>query len=404
LLKNKATLLIGLIVIGAFLYGAAELILLRLETGDVYPPYSSLRSDPLGTKAFYESLESCCELKVERNYEPFVEIKNRTQTAILFLGVPDEELDEIPEPLAKDFNSFVENGGRLVFSFLPKNETLLQGAVKKAIRKQNENEEKKEKKESEPDFMPKTVSMQEEWGFEFANSFLRVGKPATAKLSDSTDQLPAAISCHTSLYFRKLDTSWRVIYEREGKPLLIERKQGKGTIVLSSLSFFFSNEAMAKERHADLLAWIIGDQPAVIFDEYHHGISSSPGVASLARKYHLEFLFFGLLLLAGLFIWKNSIPLVPSIEEENSFSNGGFARGKESSEGLVNLLRRNIPSRNILSTSYQEWKKSMTTKDLTKNKLELIHSIIEEQDQLPVRQRNPLTAYNRISEALKERG
>jgi hypothetical protein len=124
---------------------------------------------------------------------------------------------------------------------------LLQGAVKKAIRKQNENEEKKEKKESEPDFMPKTVSMQEEWGFEFANSFLRVGRPATAKLSDSDDLHPAAISCHPSLYFRKLDASGRVIYEREGKPLLIERKQGKGTIVVITVFFFLMKQWRKKD-------------------------------------------------------------------------------------------------------------------------------------------------------------
>jgi len=403
LLKNKATLLIGLIVTAAFLYGAAKLILLRLETGDVYPPYSSLRSDPLGTKALFESLESCCDLQVERNYEPFVEIKDRKETTLLFLGVQDEELDEIPEPLEKDFDAFVENGGRLVFSFLPKNETFLQGAVKKAIQRESEKEKEKEKKESEPDLMPKTASIPDKWGFEFANSSLPVAKPATAKLRDFSDQLPPAISCHTSLYFRKLNSSWRVIYEREGRPLLIERRQGKGTIVLSSLSFFFSNEAMLKERHADLLAWIVGGQPAVIFDEYHHGISGSPGVAALGRKYHLEFFLFGLLLLAGLFIWKNAVPLVPSFDEMNSGAHAN-TRGKESAEGLVNLLRRNVPKGEILSTSYQEWKKSITARDLTKNKLELVRAIIEEQDRLSVRQKDPLTAYNRISEALKERG
>ena len=32
-------------------------MVLRFESGDVYPVYSSLRSDPLGTRAFYDSLE-----------------------------------------------------------------------------------------------------------------------------------------------------------------------------------------------------------------------------------------------------------------------------------------------------------------------------------------------------------
>ena len=36
--------------------GLIRLFKLRFEAGDVYPAYSSLRSDPLGTMAFYESL------------------------------------------------------------------------------------------------------------------------------------------------------------------------------------------------------------------------------------------------------------------------------------------------------------------------------------------------------------
>ena len=46
------------LAIGAtlFVLGVIYLFLLRFEAGDVYPPYSSLRADPLGTMAWYESL------------------------------------------------------------------------------------------------------------------------------------------------------------------------------------------------------------------------------------------------------------------------------------------------------------------------------------------------------------
>lgn len=395
MLRNKGTLLLGLIILVIFFYGAVQLILLRLQTGDVYPPYSSLRSDPLGTKALFESLQTCCGLKVVRSYEPFVEVSGRTRATVLFLGVEAVEMDAVPESLASEFNSFVQNGGRLVFTFLPKNETSLPGSVKKAIEKQKG----KEKKNAE--LIPEIVSLQEEWGVELANSALHAVKQETAQLLDTALPLPSHVVCHTSLYFRKLNPSWRVLYEREAKPVLIERKLGNGTIVFSALSYFLSNEAMLKERHADLLAWVVGTKPEVIFDEYHHGISASPGVAALGRKYHLQWFFFGLLLLAVLFLWRSAVPLVPPFEEGDSAGNG--ARGKESAEGLTNLLRRNIPVRQILSVCHAEWKKSQASKGFSSSKMEQIDSIIEKHNQLPLRQKDPLSAYNQVSRMLKER-
>ena len=376
-------------------------MMFRLETGDVYPPYSSLRSDPLGTKILFESLEKCCDLKVERNYLPFQEIKS-TKSTVFFMGLGDEDLDSIPGTVAKDINHFVENGGRLVLTFLPRNETFLQGSVKKAIKNQQEKAKEKKEKDQESEFEPKSVSIPEEWDFEFANLSLPEIGQVFATLRDPQSSLPSKISCHTSLYFRKVGSEWNVIYERDGMPVILERAVGKGTIVLSTLSFFLSNEAMLKERHPALLAWIVGNQPGIIFDEYHNGIMASPGVASLARKYQLEGLFFGILILAGLFLWKSSSPLVPPYSEDGTESD--FARGKESAEGLMNLLRRNIPARQLLSVCYQEWKKSVASKGLTKRKLEQIDSIIEAQNQIPVRQRNQLSTYNRISEVIKERG
>ncbi len=76
-------------------------------------------------------------------------------------------------------------------------------------------------------------------------------------------------------------------------------------------SYFVSNEAMEKDRHADLLAWLVGANRNVVFDEAHFGIVETSGVAMLMRKYRLHGLAAGLLLLAGLFIWKNASRLVP---------------------------------------------------------------------------------------------
>jgi hypothetical protein len=51
-----------------FAFGVTRLVQLRFEHGDVYPPYSSLRADPLGTMAFYESLGKVPEVSVQRDF------------------------------------------------------------------------------------------------------------------------------------------------------------------------------------------------------------------------------------------------------------------------------------------------------------------------------------------------
>ncbi|MGD8493987.1 MAG: hypothetical protein PVH44_10295, partial [Desulfobacterales bacterium] len=51
-----------------FVLGVIQLFLLRFEAGDVYPAYSTLRSDPLGGRAFYRGLENLRNTSIERNY------------------------------------------------------------------------------------------------------------------------------------------------------------------------------------------------------------------------------------------------------------------------------------------------------------------------------------------------
>jgi len=51
--------------------------------------------------------------------------------------------------------------------------------------------------------------------------------------------------------------------------VVIERDFGKGSVVIATDSYFVSNESMEQDRHADLLAWLIGANKNVVFDEAH---------------------------------------------------------------------------------------------------------------------------------------
>src|SRR5204863_5323220 len=139
---------------------------------------------------------------------------------------------------------------------------------------------------------------------------------------------------------------------------LIERRFGSGSLVFSADSYFLSNEAMRKERHPQLLAWLIGRNATVLFDETHLGVTESPGIAALVRKYRLHGLVIGLILMAGLFVWKKAISFVPAYDEEQAERHGDAVAGKDSAAGFVNLLRRSISPSEILPVCFAEWKKA----------------------------------------------
>ena len=93
--------------------------------------------------------------------------------------------------------------------------------------------------------------------------------------------LPDELEWHSGAILTNLDKAWRTIYARGTNPVVVERKFGSGTVVLATDSYFLSNEALRKERHAELLAWLVGPGRAVVFDEAHFGIVETSGVASL---------------------------------------------------------------------------------------------------------------------------
>jgi hypothetical protein len=211
------------------------------------------------------------------------------------------------------------------------------------------------------------------------------------------------VSWHSSLRFEGLGTEWRALYELDGKPVVIERAYGKGTVVLASDSWFVSNEALVKERRPGLLAWLAGPNSAVIFDETHFGIEESPGVAALGRKYRLQGLFAGLLLLAALFIWKNSVSLVPPGEWRPERS-AGAQGGRDSLAGLAGLLRRTVPRSDILAACAEEWKKTNRKGAAdTGGDVALVESIVASETKRPARGRDPVGAYQQIHKLLAER-
>lgn len=357
----------------AFVFGLVHLLNLRFKAGDVYPVYSSLRTDPLGAKAFYESLANLPGFHVRRNYQPFEKLDDETRQTIFLFGIPAEEARTSSEDELRVIENMANAGDRIVVTILP---------LVEAPRPVRKLKTKKKEDKAGSD----VIDLDKRWGYAFAYS------------EDATNKL-----WHTQLYFDKLDPKWDVLESRGEFPAVIERHFGKGSVILCADSFFVSNEAMRQERRPELLATLVGQNHDIVFDETHLGVGEDPGVMTLMRKYRLHGLLFGLLLLAGLFVWKNAASFVPP-HEDTGTNGAALADGKDSAAGFVNLVRRSIPASELLPACVAEWKKSLAhTLPASGGRRERVDAVLAEQQALPARQRNPLGAYRQIAEILKKR-
>jgi hypothetical protein len=156
---------------------------------------------------------------------------------------------------------------------------------------------------------------------------------------------------------------------------------------------------MLKDRHADFLAWLVGPVGNIFFDESHFGIVEEPGIATLIRKYRLYGMAVGLMLLAALFIWKNSVSFVPLESEAVELP---YVAGRDAATGFVNLLRRNIPPRDILKVCFTEWTRSLQQTGIhSLSRVDAAQTVFEAESARPVLERNSVRAYRDICAALK---
>ncbi len=97
MMNRKLPLILLFVCAAAFALGIARLFQLRFETGDVYPPYYSLRADPLGTSALYESLDRMPGISTSRDYSVNNQLPDGRGTTYLHLAGNREEWRELPE-------------------------------------------------------------------------------------------------------------------------------------------------------------------------------------------------------------------------------------------------------------------------------------------------------------------
>ncbi|MBI5383351.1 MAG: DUF4350 domain-containing protein [Verrucomicrobia bacterium] len=418
---KRLPVILLLLGVAAFLAGLLHLFHLRFEAGDVFPEYSSLRADPLGAKAFYESLDRL--VPARRHYQSLAKLGEGRDATLFYLGANLHEL-RLPEDDFQELERFVGEGGRLVISLFPRfrKPTLwfFEDEAERKPRARGTNSisakdgqgtnapprKRTRRLSREESDLPglRRVAITERWKFDV--QYAPAGrdergtyKPITAKRK-TVAPVPESVEWHSASYFETNDPVWRAVYVREReRPVAMERRLGGGSMVLLTDSYLFSNEALRQHREPALLAWLVGPARRVIFEETHLGVEEAPGLATLARQYRLHGVFLALLLLAALYIWRNSVPFMPPPEEQLAWEHGDAVLGKESAAGFVNLLRRNIRGSDVLAVCFAEWKKSCG-RGIAAPRLHQVQAVVEAEASGPARSRNSVEAYRKCCAVL----
>jgi hypothetical protein len=298
-MRRRTTMVLGIAAV-VLLLGAATVISRVLEaqmsSGAVYARYSSLRSDPEGSKLLYESL-AAAGARVSRYYRD-TDALSCSGAAVLFAGVAPASL----QVTAADFERLARGGCRVVVAV------------------------------SVPEDMKGRVT---------------VGKWDAVLVRANND------SC------LEYGREWRNLHPRGNCILAAERAVGRGTLVLVSDAAVFANSSVARRRDTAVLAAIIGPAPRVIVDEFHHGVHEAGSIVGLGRRYRLHGLGAGLLVVTILFLWRRSRPFpLPDAEPAVLVRADAAIEGRSAFAGLVNLLERNVPAADVPGLVWDRWKRT----------------------------------------------
>lgn len=425
-----------------FILVFSQVLQMRFSDGDVYPYYATFRNDPLGTSALYESLERMESLELSRNTTSLLTVKGLDgDTALMLIGVPHTSFEKLR---AKEDSPVIravqDEGARLVLTLNPELVPEFFSPVeseeeqewmekRRELQKEIKREEEKKKKagedkEAEEEEKKKTKEKIEEFEKRMSGE---IGKPLHDLLdveiadvekfekpeegwetvpvdSIAKEGPPKATPAWFSQYrFGDLGKQWKVVLEVKDKPVVVERKWGKGSVVLASDSYFVSNEALHRGAEVEFLTWLLGGKTRIVFDETIHGSNETGGAMKLMRQYRVHGVFFGLLIFVALWAWRSASFLAPGDEaiERGLVGGGGMVAGAETGSGFVDLLRRSIPSKTILKRCLSTFRSSNHSKLSAKQEGE-IEQLVKRHAENPRHFTAP-DAYREITAVIRKR-
>lgn len=388
--RSRPAALLALAAAVLFLLGLRELFHLRFAAGDIYPPGSSRRADPVGSRALHDSFALLPGPSVGRWFERLDRLPEPAGTTLFLLGVPAGDFTEgSGDTDWAGVDALARAGARVVVGLLHESRQ----RTNRLARAQG------------PAPVPAPVlpgtrfQPSAAWGVAIGRE---AGESLHANRAAVTAGLPATLPWPAATVLTPGAPAWRTWYQRDNQPVVIERPLGSGSLVLLSSDYLASNEGLRLHRQPGFLAWLAGDRPRLVFDETHLGLSLQPGLAGLVRKYRLGGAAAGLLLLAGLALWRQlarfNPPPAPASDDAT------VVPGQPAAAGLVNILRRSVDRADLLSTCFALWQPSAgRARPLAPARRADLQDVVNLEAARPARQRDPLGAYRRLAEILRQR-
>lgn len=374
-----------LVLVVAFAAGVALLARARYTRGDGYPPGSSYRTDPLGTRALHDALGVLPGRTVARHTGSPSDLRGGAGTAVLLLGA-GEGLGVVDPDLVRAIEAIALAGGRVIVSLQSSNgrwpldldeEDEDEAEDEEEKRGEEKVEEKEQKTGGEPTvtrepgagekpkaedeagkpdldapLRPTAPPLGARWGF--------VRRPCPEGIEASAPATPVKDAPPDDLPWRgggclELGAAWRPLYTRGSFAAVAERPLGRGTLLLLADGYVLSNEALLFDRRPAALAALLGTARSFVFEESHHGVRDRPGVAALIGRYGLGGALATTALLFALWVWWAATPLLRAGVEDDDAE----ARvGREAAHGLVSLLRRGLAPRRLMESCVTEWRAS----------------------------------------------
>lgn len=316
-----------LVLVALFVWGVVAMINMAMSRSSIYGDHSTLRADPLGAKALYETLAAIPGLRVERNLRRASRLAG-AQATVFWIGEESyAPLGWNKEQLAA-FEAMVRRGGRLVIGVLPAGPDDSARPTKTPGMKKGDGS--------------RVPELELRWQ-------IQLRRDQASKAKRPTNETLR----QTALWLQPSTGDWRCLEGVAPRCLAAERTFGTGTIVITLETFSLSNEGLRKARRPDWIATLVGPWRRVIFDEAHLGVEETGSMGTLIRQFRLEAAALMLVALAGLFIWRNSSSLLPPLPPAPDL---GLAADPHRS--MVLLLRRGIAPAALTATCLDEWQRA----------------------------------------------
>lgn len=105
-----------MVLLAGTLAGVGYIFAMRLNRGDSFPPYSSLRADPLGTRLLFEGLSEMPGLRVSRSYEPLERLTTEPNRTLFISGFASGKWGGVSAATFQALDRAVRGGGRVIIA------------------------------------------------------------------------------------------------------------------------------------------------------------------------------------------------------------------------------------------------------------------------------------------------